>query len=389
MKILGSFQLNRVPEGVSGELHISGNGLAKGYLNQPELTRERFINNPFASQEDIKNGYTRLYKTGDLCRYLPDGNIEYIGRSDFQVKIRGFRIELEEIENALSSINGIKQVCVIAKSHTTQNIEQQYLAAFYVLDQPVTTAQINQKTQITPDDLIAELKDKLPAYMIPSSWTELSALPLTTNGKVDRKALPEPEFTFQETYIAPNTDTEKKVCQIWQGILNIPQIGITDNFFKIGVDSIIAIRAGALLSEKLNKSIYVGDIFQYQTIKALSDYIDSQLVVNNKIPIAMGEAWPLSFAQQRLCFIEVYEKGTNAYHVPWLISLAKDINIEALKQSIEYIAKRHTTLKTIFKQGESGEYYQVIATNPLKILKTTQNFHKVISNVSHSSFCCS
>ena len=360
-------QLLPVTSGTIGELYISGASLARGYLNQPELTKECFINNPFATKEDIAKGYAKLYKTGDLCRYLPDGNIEYIGRSDFQVKIRGFRIELGEIENEFSTIDGIKQVCVIVKSRIIKNTEQQYLAAFYVLDQQIVAAQINKNTKITSDYLMAQLKDKLPTYMIPSSWVELAELPLTTNGKLNRNALLEPEFILEETYIAPHTDTEKKICQIWQDILNIAKIGVMDNFFKIGVDSIIAIHVGALLSERFNKSIYVGDIFKYQTIKALSDYIDAQADINNKIPIARGKVWPLSFPQQRLCFIEAYEKGTNAYHVPWLISFVKDININALKQSIDYISKRHQTLKTIFKQGESGEYYQVISPHPLKI----------------------
>ena len=356
-----------LPIGIKGEMYIAGAGLSRGYLNRSKLTSERFIDNPFVTKKDINNSYRKIYKTGDIAKWLPDGNIEYLGRSDFQVKVRGFRIELGEIENTLSNIKGVKQVCVLAKSRTIDKTEQQYLAVFYVLDQSTKKIKKNQNTQITSDFLIAQLKDKLPEYMIPSAWVELSELPLTANGKLDRKAFPAPDFIIEETYVAPHTDTEKKLCQIWQDILGIAKIGVTDDFFKIGVDSIVAIRAGVLLSESFNKSIYVGDIFKYWTIKTLSCYIDFQAVVNNKISIAKGKIWPLSFAQQRLCFIEEYEKGTNAYHVPWFISFVRDMNINALKQSIKYIADRHKPLKTIFKKDESGQYYQIISNHPLEI----------------------
>ena len=170
------------PISIIGELYIGGAGLARGYLNQPELTKERFIDNPFATSEDIEKGYTRLYKTGDLARWLPDGNIEYIGRNDFQVKIRGFRIELGEVESALMAIEGIKQSVVLAKSRELNGEDSQYLVAYYVADHA-----------IEDEALLESLKASLPDYMIPSLFVHLQALPLTTNGKVDRKALPDPE----------------------------------------------------------------------------------------------------------------------------------------------------------------------------------------------------
>jgi acyl-coenzyme A synthetase/AMP-(fatty) acid ligase len=195
--------------GAIGELYIGGAGLARGYLNQPELTKERFISNPFATEEDIAKGYTRLYKTGDLVRWLPDGNLEYIGRNDFQVKIRGYRIELGEIENALASHPDIKQCVVLA--HDAK------LIAYYVGE--------------TKESLDGYLKDKLPEYMVPATFIAMESFPLTINGKLDRKALPIPDFTqAQEQYIAPRDEIESIACQIWQQALNIPQVGIEDDF---------------------------------------------------------------------------------------------------------------------------------------------------------------
>jgi amino acid adenylation domain-containing protein len=175
-----------VPTGIPGELHIGGAGLARGYLNQPELTKARFIPNPFATDEDKTKGYTRLYKTGDLARWLPDGNLEYLGRNDFQVKIRGYRIELGEIEQAISSYPGIKQSVVLAQERTMAQSTTSYLVAYYVSD-----ALLNHEA------LEAHVAQRLPEYMVPAAWVRLDTFPLTLNGKLDRKALPNPEFRFK------------------------------------------------------------------------------------------------------------------------------------------------------------------------------------------------
>ncbi|WP_224732700.1 non-ribosomal peptide synthetase, partial [Francisella sp. SYW-9] len=185
--ILDQYQ-QPVPIGVVGELYIGGAGLARGYLNRPELTGERFVPNPFATDEDIAKGYTRLYKTGDLVRWLEDGNIEYIGRNDDQVKIRGYRIELGEIENQLSAIAGVKQSCVLAKDRNNSK----YLVGYYVLD----------KESLTQEEILNQLSKVLPEYMVPSVLVEIDSMPLTVNGKLDRKSLPDPEFVNEDSYIA-------------------------------------------------------------------------------------------------------------------------------------------------------------------------------------------
>jgi len=171
--------------------------LARGYLNRPELTKEIFILNPFANAKDIQKGHTRLYKTGDLVRWLPNGDLEYIGRNDFQVKIRGFRIELGEIENCLSSYSEIKQVCVLAKEKEDEARKGKYLIAYYVSD-----------AIISEDLLIEYLNQSVPEYMIPSVFVQLQVMPLTINGKLDRKALPEPHFVSSNQYMSPRNEME-------------------------------------------------------------------------------------------------------------------------------------------------------------------------------------
>ena len=217
--------LNPVPIGIAGELHIAGDGLARGYLNRRELTAERFIDNPF--------GAGKLYKTGDLARYLADGNIEFLGRIDNQVKIRGFRIELGEIEANLLQHPSIKETLVIARENQHR---EQYLTAYLIPkdEQKLEIAQLRQF-----------LQEKLPEYMIPSAFVFLDNFPLTPNGKINRKALPEPDFQDNRTqkFIAPSNQTEIKLAEIWQEVLNIEKVGINDNFFELGGHSLLAIRS--------------------------------------------------------------------------------------------------------------------------------------------------
>ena len=341
--------------GFKGELHIGGAGLARGYLNLPELTQEKFIDNPFATEKDKKLGYTRLYKTGDLCKWLDNGEIEYIGRNDFQVKVRGYRIELGEIESVISEIKDIQQVCVITKQKTLSNQEQQtILIAYYTSD----------NNSVDNEFIKNYIKAKLPSYMLPNAFLQLDRFPLTINGKLDRKALPEPQFSSKE-YIAPLSRLQEQLCNIWQKLLRVKKVGITDNFFELGGNSILAIRASLLISEKLNTFLQVGDIFSFNTVENLSDYINNQLREKIVIPVAKGKLWPLSFAQQRLWFIEQFEQGTNAYHVPWLVSLSNDIYIIAFKKAIQAILKRHTVLRTFLKTDNKGRNFQQISNKEL------------------------
>ncbi|MHB9148304.1 MAG: non-ribosomal peptide synthetase, partial [Candidatus Amoebophilus sp.] len=273
--ILDGF-LKPVPIGAIGELYIGGEGLARGYLNRSELTRERFIANPFQTEQEKQdkcygeNGRNaRLYKTGDLARWLPDGNLEYIGRNDFQVKIRGYRIELGEVESALLSYGGIKQAVVLAKEQKSIGADEassgdKYLVGYYVSD-----------TKLNETVLLSYLQSKLPEYMVPSAFMHLEELPLTNNGKLDRKALPDPEFTNSDHYVAPRNELERKLCQIWADVVGLPveQVGTSDDFFRLGGNSILAIKLVNQLKKVLGGNIMPVDIFNYRTIgKLVSNY---------------------------------------------------------------------------------------------------------------------
>ncbi|MHC0068928.1 non-ribosomal peptide synthetase, partial [Nostoc sp. UIC 10890] len=255
--------LQLVPIGIPGELHIAGVGLAKGYLNRPELTTEKFIPNPFKRSRGageqgsrgakiLPNSQSlvpspRLYKTGDLARYLPDGNIEYLGRIDNQVKIRGFRIELAEIEALLGQHDDVQICCVIAREETPGN---KRLVAYVV---PHLQAICTERSRSTPttDELRQFLDDKLPGYMVPSVFVMLESLPLTPNGKVDRRALPAPDLQQElSNYVMPNTEVEKIIAGIWQTTLEVEKVGIYNNFFELGGHSLLLVRINQQLQEK-------------------------------------------------------------------------------------------------------------------------------------------
>ena len=246
-----------VAVGVAGELFIGGAGLAKRYFNRPEQTTQRFIINPFMeSGTAIEDN--RLYKTGDVVRWLKDGSLEFMGRNDDQVKIRGFRIEVGEIENALSKVEGIKQCCVVAKEKMTGSGCMKYLIGYYVSEK-----------NITPDAVIEELSGFLPEYMRPGIMVKLDIFPLTINGKLDKHALPDPEFTTYETYIPPTTKNEIEICNIWQTVLGIDKVGINDDFFAIGGNSILAIQVASKMSQYLGCKVTVSEVFRLKNIIGL------------------------------------------------------------------------------------------------------------------------
>ena len=263
--ILGK-HLELLPVGVAGELHIGGVGLAHGYLNRPELTAEKFINNPFDDDPNWlrRSKDSRLYKTGDLARYLPDGNIEYLGRIDNQVKIRGFRIELGEIEAVLSTHPFVRESVVIA--HEVSEGDK-HLVAYCV-------AQTDQV--IENQALRAFLKERLPDYMVPAFWVEIEAMPLTASGKIDRRALPTPTLTremLEKAYVAPQTALEYLIVELWHSILGVEQIGIEDNFFELGGTSISGMVFINRLQEKLQTHLYPIALFEAPTIVDFAAYL--------------------------------------------------------------------------------------------------------------------
>uniref|UniRef100_UPI0013ED45BA non-ribosomal peptide synthetase n=1 Tax=Candidatus Chloroploca sp. Khr17 TaxID=2496869 RepID=UPI0013ED45BA len=250
----------QVPVGVAGELHIGGAGVARGYLNRPELTGEKFIRDPFSPL-----AAARLYKTGDLARYLPDGTLEYLGRLDHQVKLRGFRIELGEIEAVLRQHPTMQEAIVIMREDTPG---EKRLVAYLV-------AASGAEAVPLAADLRAFLSERLPEYMIPAVFVSLDALPLNPNGKVDRKALPAPSMPGQSAtqYVAPQTELEQQLAAIWQAVLQLERVGIHDNFFELGGHSLLATQVIAHIRKVFQIALPMQTIFAEPTVAGLSCHI--------------------------------------------------------------------------------------------------------------------
>jgi len=265
-----------IPIGCSGELYISGDGLARGYLNRPKLTADKFINNPYATVEDKKEGrHLKLYKTGDLCRWLEDGNIEYVGRIDNQVKIRGFRIELGEIESQLSQHSKIKESAVIVKGEG----EQKQLIAYYIAHRD--SLALKSETSIVEIDnanLRTHLKKSLPDYMIPVDFVALESMPLNPNGKLDRKALIAREINLlsNQIYVAPRNQLETILADIWKALLQLETVGIQDNFFELGGNSLLLIQLHEKLKEHVPSQLSIVDLFHYPNIQSLAQFLNTQ-----------------------------------------------------------------------------------------------------------------
>ncbi len=278
------------PIGVAGELHVGGIGLARGYLNQPELTADKFIQNPFY-EVDNPNSSERLYKTGDWVRYLPDGNLEFIGRVDHQVKIRGFRVELGEIEHHLLLSDGVNNAVVVALTNDTGD---KSLVAYVAHSHATNMEGDDVETEAERQNLIFELKASLardlPSHMVPSAFVILNDLPLTANGKVDHKNLPAPNSRFlAKGYVAPTTDTQRQLCQMWQGILGIDRVGITDSFFEVGGHSLLAMRFISQVKDELSIDLLISDFFEKPTILEISEAIDSNKLVLKNSSMAASE----------------------------------------------------------------------------------------------------
>jgi aspartate racemase len=251
--------LQPVPIGVPGEIYIGGAGLARGYLNRPELTKERFISNPFSDEP-----HHRLYKTGDIGRYLNDGNIVFLGRIDHQVKIRGYRIELGEIELTLSQHPAVKQVVVIAREDSPGD---KRLVAYLVS---------NHEHKPTTNDLRGFVKENLPEYMVPSVFVFLESLPLTQNGKIDRAALPVPDpqrWEFEKPFVAPRDVLELKLTKIFEECLKVHPVGVQDNFFELGANSIQAAFIFSRIRKTLGKQLHLAILFQAPTIEQLASLL--------------------------------------------------------------------------------------------------------------------
>jgi amino acid adenylation domain-containing protein len=339
-----------VPIGVVGEICLGGDGLARGYLNRPDLTDEKFITHPFIEGE-------RLYKTGDLGRWLADGNMEFLGRKDDQVKIRGYRIELGEIEYALMSSPEIDQAVVLAKPNDRGEKE---LVAYVV-------SEVEQNST----NLREFLKEQLPDYMLPSYYVQLPLLPLNSNGKVDRKSLPSPEGLGLESgveYVAPRTDLEKQLVTIWEVVLQREKIGVEDDFFFLGGHSLKAVRLINEYQRALSVKLSLKELFLHTTIRSHGTLIESSKSTEFVQIASVSEQrnYPISDAQRRLWVLSQFEEGSVAYNMPGSIYLNEEINIENFKKAVYATIGRHEILRTIFKEDESGDIKQwVLKANEL------------------------
>ncbi|WNG36167.1 amino acid adenylation domain-containing protein [Archangium violaceum] len=356
-------RLQPVPAGVHGELYIGGDGLAWGYLNRPELSAERFVPNPFA----LTPG-ERLYRTGDKVRWLDDGTLEFAGRLDSQVKLRGFRIELGEIESVLGKHPSVRQCTVIAREDRSGD---KRLVAYVVSSgQQVPSA----------SELRAYLKEHLPEYMVPSAFVALEQLPVTPSGKVDRKALPMPEASVSDAeYIAPRTPTEQQLATIWAEVLGVPRVGAEDNFLDLGGHSLLATQVMARLRPAFEVELPIRALFEAPTLSGLARKIDEararrppgETLVPAPRPLGPTDERPLSFAQQRLWFLDQLEPNSPFYNIPSATRLSGPLDIEALRRAFEELVRRHESLRTTFFISEGGLPAQAIAaslTVPLDVL---------------------
>ncbi|MVT11424.1 non-ribosomal peptide synthetase [Chitinophaga tropicalis] len=343
MYVLGSDD-QLVPVGVAGEICIGGTGLARGYLNKPELTAEKFVADPFRAGE-------RIYRTGDLGRWLADGNIEYLGRKDDQVKIRGYRIELGEIESALQGHESVTAAAVIAR--VVGSGEKELVA--YVVGGEALQASV----------LRAYLGKTLPAYMVPGYYVQLEALPLSPNGKLDRKRLPSPEgmgLPGGHEYVAPRSATEKQLAEIWESILGKQQIGIKDNFFELGGHSLKATRLASQVYKTFEAKISLKDLFAVPVLEEQAAFIQrakkTAFVEISTVPVQ--EHYPLSSSQYRLWVLCRMEEANISYNMSGSYFFEGQLDFEALAAAFNTMIARHEVLRTVFRELENGEVRQYV-----------------------------
>jgi amino acid adenylation domain-containing protein len=339
------------PIGVPGELYIGGDGVVRGYLNRPDLTADKFVPDAFSAQPGA-----RLYRTGDLVRYLPDGDIEFLGRTDHQVKIRGFRIELEEVEVVLGECSGVRESIVMVR----EDVPGDKRLVAYV----ITTSDTPAKTE----ELRNQLRARLPEYMIPSAFVFLSEFPLMLNGKVDRNALPAPEHPLTDRtrpYVAPRTPTEEKLAEIVGDVLGVAQVGVYDNFFELGGHSLLATQIVTRVREHLQVNLQLKWFFDGPSIDQLATLVDSLRRGETTAAAAPIEqvsrerALPLSFAQQRLWFLDQLDPGNSIYNIASALHLRGPLDVNALERTLNEIVRRHESLRTAFRE-ENGIAVQVI-----------------------------
>lgn len=359
-----------LPAGVAGELYVGGAGVARDYLNRPELTAERFIENPF--------GEGRLYRTGDVAARLDGGELDFRGRADDQVKIRGFRIELGEIESALREHSAVAD-CTVVAIETAGGDDR--LVAYVVADAATATAanRANGARPVTPphgalrEQLLGHIGRRLPSYMVPAALVFLDRIPLTRNGKADRRALPAPSWEQEATaeVSAPVTPTERLVAEVWSEVLGVEQVGAEDNFFNLGGHSLLAARVTTEMRKRCRVEISVRALFEQPTLRefaaaldtagtsAAADHTEADGGAEPAGRPACG-SYPLSFPQQQLLFFDQLSPGSVTYNAALAWRVRGPLDVQALRHALGQVYKRHEALRTVFVWGEEATPAQVV-----------------------------
>ncbi|MEK4077793.1 amino acid adenylation domain-containing protein [Paenibacillus sp. FSL M7-0656] len=331
-----------LPIGIPGELCIAGDSLARGYMNRDDLTAEKFTADPFQTGE-------RMYRTGDLARWLPDGNLEYLGRMDEQVKIRGYRIELGEVENVLLKQEGVAEAIVAVVLNPKQETE---LCAY------ITTSR-----NIAVREIRGCLARELPEYMIPVHYVELNKIPLTSNGKVDRRALPQPDFASAaaDNYVPPRGVTERKLAEIWSEVLGTAPIGAYSHFFELGGHSLKAVALASHIKEVFQIDFPLSSIFQHPAMEQMAEAIDAveQTSYSSIAKVPEREHYPVSSAQKRLLILNELVGAGTAYNMPFVLQLTGELDRARLHQAFTILIRRHEAFRTSFRFVE-GELMQMV-----------------------------
>ncbi|HEV2149164.1 MAG TPA: amino acid adenylation domain-containing protein, partial [Longimicrobiaceae bacterium] len=365
LHVLGEGQ-QPLPAGVVGELYVGGAGVARGYLGRPELTAERFVPDGLGGEPGA-----RLYRTGDRARWRADGELEYLGRTDEQVKVRGFRIEPGEIEAALREHGGVRDAVVVAREDAPG--EKRLVA--YLVPEPGAEAVLGAVQK--------RVRERLPEYMAPAAYVILDSLPLTANGKADRRALPAPEGSGGDAYVAPRSPTEEILAGIWAEVLRVERVGVRDDFFELGGHSLLGMQIVARVRQALGVRVPLLAVFKTPTVAALAGRLDALLRAGTLDGGAPPERasregpLPLSFAQQRLWIVDRLEPESPAYNMPFALRLRGALDAAALRASIGELVRRHEVLRTVFEERD-GEPVQVVcppapARLPLVDLGTLPN----------------
>ncbi|MFF0745875.1 amino acid adenylation domain-containing protein [Streptomyces sp. NPDC004111] len=352
--------LRPVPVGVTGELYIAGPGLARGYHHRPGLSAERFVADPHGTPG------TRMYRTGDLVRWSADGQLDYLGRTDFQVKVRGFRIEPGEIEAVLGGHPEVARVAVVVREDRPGD---KRLVAYVVAErggrEPDAAA------------LRAHTAAALPAHMVPSAFVTLDALPLNPNGKLDRAALPAPDHTAARAGRAPRTPHEELLCGLFAEVLGVPQVFLDDDFFTLGGHSLLATRLAGRIRSALGEELTIRQFFETPTVAGLAAVLgDGGPARTRLLATARPDRIPLSFAQQRLWFLGRFEGRSHTYNVPTGLRLSGTVDHDALTAALADLTARHETLRTVFAEDAEGPYQTVLAPErarpELPLIRTTE-----------------